>query len=136
MSFLAYSAEATSPTGYLLMELINPVKRIFDEQFGSKEYCVDLDDIFIVFVCISRASREENFYKDRKYVSRKCRYADMRLNIEYEDFLQADSQTRFGMMWRVIETAIGVTAQRVPTLKRDELIGDLESCIRKIYCWF
>ena len=79
MSFLFFSAEATSPSGYLLMEAIKPIEKMFLEQFSSKQYTPNLDDITIVFVCFLRSAGTEDWFKDRRYVSHKKRYADIRL---------------------------------------------------------
>ena len=68
MGFLGFSAEATSPAGYYLMELIKPVRKIFDERFSQKKYTPDLDDVFIVFICFSKEMRGNGNYKDRKYL--------------------------------------------------------------------
>lgn len=136
MSFFNYSAEATSPSGYLLMELIKPVKWNFDELFESKNYSSDLDVLFIVFICMSKEMQAIGGYKDRKYVSRKNRYADIRLNMDYEDFIQSDSKQRLIMMWDLIQTAINIVSSRVSNFKTNELIEDLKYCFTKAYPWF
>ena len=133
LAFLGFSAEATSPAGYLLISIINPVKKNFLELFGEKEYCPQLDDIFIVFVCTSKEMQADGVYKDRKYVSHKNRYADMRLNIDYDMFLQASNTERLQMVWNVIEESINIVFQRVPTLKKEELLNDIKFCIKKHY---
>ena len=130
MAFLGFSAEATSPAGYLLMELIKPIRRNFNECFASKKYSTDLDELFIVFICMSQ---KMGGYKDRKYISRKNRYADIRLNMDFDQFLLCDSKKRWLMMWALIQVAIDIVSERVSDFKRDELIEDIKYCIKKAY---
>ena len=112
------------------MELIKPIRYNFSESFASKKYSTDLDELFIVFICMSQ---EMGGYKDRKYISRKNRYADIRLNMDFDQFLQSDSKKRWLMMWDLIQTAINIVSERVPDFKRGELIEDIKYCIRKAY---
>ena len=129
MDFLGFSAEAMSPAGRLLMDLTNPVQKMFNQRFKDKIYCADIDEIFVVFVCFP----EECFYKERKYVSHKNRYADMRLYIDYDEFLKADIPDRRKMIYSIIERAVDITAERVPSLKKDELLEDIMLCINKVH---
>lgn len=130
MDFLGFSAEAMSPEGRLLMDLTNPVQKMFNQRFKDKIYCADIDEIFVVFVCFPE---EECFYKERKYVSHKNRYADMRLYIDYDEFLKAYIPERIKMIYLIIERAVGIIAERVPSLKKDELLKDIMLCIDEVH---
>ena len=130
MDFLGFSAEATSPAGRLLMDITNPLQKMFNQRFKDKIYCTDIDTAFIVFVCFPK---EECFYKERKYVSHKNRYADMRLYVDYDQFLMADTSVRIKMICSIIERAVGIIAERVPSLKKDELLKDIMLCIDEVH---
>lgn len=135
MPFLGFSAEATAPAGYLLMTLLRPVRELFQEKCSQKKYCSELDSIFIVFVCTSKEMKSDGFYKDRKYVSHKGRYADMRLNMDYDLFIESNNEKRMRMMWDVIKQSVEIVFNRVPSLKKDELIQDIKHSIYSIYHW-
>lgn len=130
MDFLGFSAEAMSPAGRLLMDLTNPVQKMFNQRFKNKIYCTDLDEIFIVFICFPK---EACFYKERKYVSHKNRYADMRLYVDYDQFLMADTLGRIKMIYSVIERAVGIIAERVSFLQKDECLNDIMLCMKEVY---
>lgn len=135
MRFLSFSAEATTPAGGLLMNLINPIKNLFYESFHNKTYTPDLDEIFIVFVCISNEMHiDGKIYKDRKYISRKNRYADIRLNLNYEEFINSQRTQRIHLIWNTIIEAITIVSQRVPSINKDELINDIKFCFESVYC--
>ena len=133
MDFLFFSAEATTPSGYLLMELIKPVKRMFYEHFFLKEYTPNLDSVAIIFVCFLRSPGKDDWFKDRRYVSRKNRYADIRLNIDYDMFIQSNPEERLKMMWEIIVAAIEYIAKKDPKFKKNELLEDLKFCFIGCY---
>lgn len=136
MDFLAFSAEAKAPAGFILMNMINPVKKMFNNRFSVKNYCVDLDDIFIVFICTSNEMKQNGVYKERKYVSHKNRYADLRLHIDYEQFLTATNAERLAIIWNVICRALNYIHGKVPSLNFDELMCDIKTCMMELYSEF
>ena len=116
------------------MNLINPVKKLFYEKFHNKTYTLDLDEIFIVFVCISNDMQTDGkIYKDKKYISKKNRYADIRLNINYEEFIVSQQPQRIYLIWNTVKEAITIVAQRVPSINRNELINDIKFCFELVY---
>lgn len=127
MNFLGFSAEASSPAGAFLMDLVKPIRKSFATRCKGKNYCPDLQNIFIVFICLDQSF--QGAYKERKYISRKNQYADIRLYLSYEDFLSATNAERVNMVWNTIQKAIEIVSQKVPSLKRDELLYDIKSCL-------
>ena len=133
MSFLKFSAEAKSPAGYIIMELTRPVERLLNTRFPNKSYCDSLDDIFIVFVCTTREMHTRGFYKDRKYVSHKNRYADYRLNLDYDVFLASTKEQRLNMLWCLIIDVLNMVNKKVPSLQVGDLVNDLYMCFNELY---
>lgn len=127
--FLFFSAEAQSPTGKYLMNIYYPVENKFNEIYASKYVNEDLENITIVFICTDESMHERGFYRERSYISHKNKYADMRLNIPYNEFKKADKEVQRQMMWEVIKRALD-NIRRKKAFKR---IDELESDIFSVY---
>lgn len=125
MDFLFFSAETEPPAGYYLMQISNPVEKLFNNLHKAAEYTDELDSIGIVFICVSNKSLNNGIGRERKYVSHKKRYADIRLQISYDEFLQAHNEKRKYMCKRCIEKAINIIATRVDDFKSEQLIADI-----------
>ena len=67
----------------------------------------------------------QGFYNERRYISWKNKYADIRLIIPYAPFISADIETRKKMMWDVIERAFDYIRVRKAFSRIDELKQDL-----------
>lgn len=125
--FLFFSAEAQSPTGKYLMNIYYPIETKFNEIYASKYANEELDDIAIIFICTDEQMHERGFYKERNYISRKNKYADMRLDIPYNEFKRADEKVRKQMMWEVIKRALDNIRRKKVFGRIDELEKDLFS---------
>lgn len=123
--FLFFSAEAKSPAGYHLINLIHPIEISFNKDYSDKYSSAELENITIVFICTDEDMIAQGFYKERKYISHKNKYADIRLHIPYDEFLKADLPTRKQMMWNVITRAFAYLKARKVFTPIDELEEDL-----------
>ena len=69
----------------------------------------------------------DGFYQERRYISWKNKYADIRLIIPYLQFINADNDTRKKMMWDVIERSLDYIRKRKAFVGIDELERDLHT---------
>ncbi len=127
--FLFFSAEAKSPAGYLLVQAIHPIELQFNAKYASKYATDRLENITIVFICTDEELLSQGFYNERRYISWKKKYADIRLQIPYLQFIHADTNARKAMMWDVIERAIEYLRKRNALERIDEFADDL----RQVY---
>lgn len=126
-NFLFFSAEAKSPAGKYLMDLISPIEVEFNEKFSNK-YSVDkLNNITIVFICTDEEMLSQGFFKERHYISWKQKYADIRLMIPYVSFVHANPEIKKKMMWDVILRALDYLRERNALLSIEEFTKDLQT---------
>ncbi len=133
--FISFSTEACAPAGYFLMKLLVPVEVYFQKNHTDKSYSDIIDEFFICPVCTTEDMIKEGFYHERKYVSHKKRYADVRLQIEYEPFVAnyRNTKVQVEMIWAMILQAIAVVQRKDSTLKGQELTADLKAAFQHLY---
>ncbi len=123
--YLFFSAEAKAPAGYQLINIIHPIEKKFNEQFASKYVGDTLENVTIVFVCTDEEMLSGGFYPERRYISWKKKYADIRLTIPYLPFLRADEQAKKAMMWEVIARALDYLRKKKAFQSIDQFEKDL-----------
>ena len=69
-----------------------------------------------------------DFYRERRYISLKNNYADIRLQIPYEQFWRSDKESQRQMVWDVIKKAIDYIRHKKAFLQIDEFENDLKIC--------
>ena len=94
------------------------------------KYTDVLDSIGIIPECLSEEFlRTFDCGKDRKYISWKHRYADIRLHIPFLPFVQAPKEERMARCKQIIRDSLEVVAARCRAKKLrfdlDELLRDL-----------
>ena len=124
---LFFIAEARHPAGKYLMNLIYPIGVEFNKRFLNKYSGDKLDNITIIFICTDEEMLSDGFYPERRYISWKNKYADIRLIIPYLQFINADNDTRKKMMWDVIERSLDYIRKRKAFVGIDELERDLHT---------
>lgn len=124
---LFFSAEARHPAGKYLMNLIYPIEVEFNKRFLNKYSGDKLYSITIIFICTDEEMLSLGFYQERRYISWKNKYADIRLIIPYSKFINADNGTRKKMMWDVIERSLDYIRKRKAFINIDELERDLHT---------
>lgn len=133
---LFISVEAQSSSGHIISNIRNQI----DREIGNidvTDYTSDLDNIGIIINCFDESFLSVGFGKTRKYISYKRRFADIRLNIPYEEFLAADKQKRFEMVKKNIYDSIKVVDDRLNQKKGcnfdgDRMIADIEGRIKNL----
>ena len=112
--------------GFLICVLLGI---LLSKKFSNKYSTDKLNNITIVFICTDEDMIAQGFYKERRYISWKKKYADIRLMIPYAPFIKADQETKKRMIWDVIERALEYVRMKNAFVCIDELTADL----RQIY---
>lgn len=127
---LFISTEAQSSSGHIISSIRNQI----ESRIGNIEvtnYTNDLDSIGIIINCFDKNFLSVGFGKTRKYISYKNRYADIRLNIPFEEFMEADKDKRIDMVKNNIYESIRIIDSKLNKKKGcsfdgERMIGDIE----------
>lgn len=109
------------------MQLVNPIEIEFNKLYAEKYSNCGLSNIFIVFICTGKELQENGFYKERVYIARKKKYADIRLCVDYMDFMEADHSQRRYLIWNTISKALNLLVAKNACCRIPELLLDLHS---------
>ena len=129
MTPFVFSTESESPAAQMIMDnfcLIEKNMRVT----SLAKYTDALDSIGIIPECLSEELlRTFGCGKDRKYISWKHRYADIRLHVPFLPFVQAPKEERMARGKQIIRDSLEVVAARCRAKKLrfdlDELLRDL-----------
>lgn len=116
--FTFFSVEGESPAAVKIMEILNPIQAALNEM--DKRYSSQLDRIAIIPFCISDPTVPE-----RRYVSLKKRGADLRLRIDWADFVRAAPETRRYLCLENLRASAAYIAQKDASLQLEEFLADL-----------
>lgn len=127
---LFISTEAQSSSGHIISNIRNQI----ESRIGNIEvtnYTNDLDSIGIIINCFDKNFLSVGFGKTRKYISYKNRYADIRLNIPFEEFMEADKDKRIDMVKNNIYESIRIIDSKLNKKKGcsfdgERMIRDIE----------
>lgn len=72
------------------MKILVPIEESFNQKYSAARYTKNLNNITIVPICMPASMLADGFGKERKYVTLKKRYADLRLQINHEHFTNSD----------------------------------------------
>lgn len=133
---LFISIEAQSSSGHIISNIRNQI----ESRIGNIEvtnYTNDLDSIGIIINCFDKNFLSVGFGKTRKYISYKNRYADIRLNIPFEEFMEADKDKRIDMVKNNIYESIRIIDSKLNKKKGcsfdgERMIGDIEEKLEGI----
>lgn len=90
MKFLFFSTESESLAAFPIMKILVPIEESFNQKYSAARYTKNLNNITIVPICMPASMLADGFGKERKYVTLKKRYADLRLQINHEHFTNSD----------------------------------------------
>lgn len=130
--FLFFSSETTPPAGQLLSDIYLPIETEFNKKFGGKHYGTELDRLAIICVCFAKEWIDNNPINERKYISKKNRYADFRLSLDFERFIKADNDAREKLFVGLVKKAIDVLYLRLPTFSKYEFWNDFSVVIESV----
>ena len=120
--------------------IINDIRKIIEKSIGEIEVCDytnDLESIGIIINSWDQSDLRFGHGEERKYISYKKKFADIRLNIPYDEFLSADKKKRFEMVKQNIYDSIRVVDKRLNNKKGcnfdgDKMIADIEEKLKDL----
>ena len=116
--FVFFSVEGEGAAAVKIMEILNPIQAALNEM--DKRYSSQLDRIAIIPFCISDPTVPE-----RRYVSLKKRCADLRLRIDWADFVRAAPETRRYLCLENLRASAAYIAQKDASFQLEEFLADL-----------
>ena len=122
-SFLFFSTESKGSAATQIMRILNPVENFFNQKYRGKKFSENLDDIAIIPVCIPEDMIQDGCLKERRYVSLKKRYADIRLHIPYDAFIKGDQSTRIGLCAKNIADAVSYIKKKDKTFDAEKFLN-------------
>ncbi len=133
---LFFSSEALGRASDILSFFLRLITQVLKD-IDVADYTKDLDEIGIIVNCFNEEFLNEGFGQPRKYISYKKRFADIRLNIPFDEFLKANKQKRFEMIKKNIYDSIEIVNKRLNKKKGysfdgERLIADIEKRLKKL----
>ncbi len=101
-----------------IMEILNPIQAALNEM--DKRYSSQLDRIAIIPFCISDPTVPE-----RRYVSLKKRCADLRLRIDWADFVRAAPEQRRLLCLENLRASAAYIAKKDASFHLEEFLADV-----------
>lgn len=122
--FAFFSVEGEGAAAVKIMEILNPVQAALNEL--DKRYSSQLDSIAIMPICVSDEERPE-----RRYVSLKKRYADLRLRIDWNAFCTATAETRRCLCLENLRACAAYIAKKDASFLLEEFLADIDTAINE-----
>lgn len=128
MKPIFFSTESQAPASAMIMECFLSIARNMQVKSLSK-YTDHLDIITIIPFCLDEEYMEILQMKERKYISWKSRSADIRLQIDFNDFIHASIDERMYKCKEHIIYSLQIIKKRCEAKKIrfdiDDLIHDI-----------
>ena len=105
-------------------------KKIDEKNFDISQYSQNIESIGIIVNCHPNENIVAGWGKPRKYINYKRKYADIRLPIPYDDFINSDYDTQYLMVVENIVESLKVIDDKCRKSKR--AIFDSESIINDL----
>lgn len=118
-----FSVEAQAESCFIVLDILKQI----ESKIGYIEvtdYTDNLNNIGIIINCFDEYYLSRGFGKDRKYISYKKRYADIRLNIPFREFMEADRDKRFDMVKSNIYESVRIIDDRLNRKKGCSFNGE------------
>ena len=93
-------------------------KRIDEEKYCISQYADNIESIGIVVNCHPNNHMIDGWGKPRKYINYKNKYADIRLPIPYDDFMNADYDKQYLMIVDNIIQSLRVVDEKCKKSKK------------------
>ena len=127
-SFWFLSFETYEAVGSMLADLLYPVEMEFTDRHFGDSFSERLDRIAIIPMCMPTV-----ILKERRYISWKNRYADIRLIIPYHEFLHADHAERISLCKTNIRHAAEYVRKTDPTFEADRFLNAVWDAFSAVY---
>jgi hypothetical protein len=96
----------------------------------DRDYGSELVSIAIISIIMKEETIQDGAYKERKYYNRKEKYADIRLQINYKDFLKARDSDRREMYISHILKSVQIACEKAgDSLNSNQLINDIKELL-------
>ena len=105
-------------------------QRIDEKNYSILQYADNIESIAIVVNCHPNKQLIDGWGKPRKYINYKKQYADVRLPIPYNDFINADYDTQYLMVVDNIIQSLRVIDDKCKRSKKAKF--DSESIIEDL----
>lgn len=130
--YLFFSSECTPPAGYVLSKIYIPIENLFNESYSQGKYGGAIESIAIIPICCAKEWLEDHPRLERKYVSRKNKYADFRLYIDFEKFIKANEEQQIDLFSDNVHNSIEILAGRVYDFQKDNFLRDFDEIIEQL----
>ncbi len=130
--FLFFSTESKSPTSMMIIEILRPIEKILNEKFNNIDFSQNLDSVAIIPICMPDSMLVQGFGKERRLVSRKKRFADVRLQIPYNEFVLAERTQQIIFCRENIEKAALYISTKDKTFALQEFLSSIDCAFSKI----
>ncbi len=127
-SFWFVSLETYEAVGMKLADLLFPVERKFTDCHFGDSFSEKLDRLAIIPMCMPTIT-----LKERRYISWKNRYADVRLIIPYNEFLHGSKAERLTLCKKNIQDAVEYVRQKDTTFDADRFLEAVWAAFAEIY---
>lgn len=125
-----FSTEAQTPAAELLVYLLREIDSyLLENGYMISRYTNELDEIGIIPICMSKEMIDHGFYKERKYVNKKKRYADLRLHLDYECFVEGPESKRREMCYDNIKAAGEYISSKTSSFDIQQFLNDVRTAI-------
>ena len=124
-------AETAAPAGDLWFQLR---AQIWPElkALQNRNYGPDIETIGIISIILPREYYDEGCYKERRLIRRKTKEADIRLRIDFEAFVRAKPEERFGIYADHLLNAFRVLEGRVSSsFDLPRLLSDVSEILER-----
>lgn len=128
-NFLFFSSETNPPAGNILSRIYTPIEMAFNALFSGERYSEIIDSMAVIPVCMIPEQIERFDIRERKYVSRKGRYADFRLFVEFEALVHANRADQLQMFVQTVERAAKILAERDKTFDLPRFLRDFYTSV-------
>ncbi len=127
-SFWFVSLETYEGVGMKLGDLLFPVEKEFSDRHFGEQFSEQLDSLAIIPICMPTVT-----LKERRYISWKKRYADIRLIIPYHEFLNSNQAGRIELCKKNILDAVEYVRKKDATFEADRFLEEVWAAFSAIY---
>lgn len=113
MRSMFISSDAQLPAAAFIHDINKLIAKGIEDSINISDFTNTLDSIGIIVKCFDEKWKSMGHGKERKYISYKNRYADIRLNVSYADFMSANKLERFYMIKNLIISAVKIIDQKI-----------------------
>lgn len=108
--------------------MLFPIEKEFTDRHFGERFSEKLDRLAIIPMCMPTIT-----LKERRYISWKNRYADVRLIIPYDDFIYGDQTERILLCKKNIQTAVEYVKRKDATFEADRFLEAVEDAFTTVY---